>query len=102
MGPPAVITRSFARIHESNLKKQGLLPLTFEDPGDYDRIQADDRLSLVGLQDLAPGRPVQCVLKHADGEEETLNLRHTLNEGQIAWFRAGSAMNHMKNLESSG
>ncbi len=102
LGAAAIITRSFARIHESNLKKQGLLPLTFEDPADYDRVQADDRVSLTGLQGLAPGRPVQCVLKHADGTEETLNLRHTLNEGQIAWFRAGSAMNHMKNLESSG
>ena len=102
LGAAAIITRSFARIHESNLKKQGLLPLTFEDPADWDRVLEDDRMSLVGLNDLAPGRPVQAVLKHADGSEETLNLRHTLNETQIAWFRAGSAMNHMKNLEDSG
>ena len=101
LGAAAIITRSFARIHESNLKKQGLLPLTFEDPGDYDRIQADDRVSLLGLDQLAPGTSVTCVLKHADGSEETINLRHTLNEGQIAWFRAGSAMNHMKNQESA-
>ena len=102
LGAAAVITRSFARIHESNLKKQGVLPLTFEDPEDYERIQADDRVSLLGLNDLAPGRPVQCLLKHGDGSEETVQLRHTMNAGQIAWFRAGSAMNHMKNLEAAG
>ncbi|CAI8039947.1 Aconitate hydratase, mitochondrial [Geodia barretti] len=102
LGAAAIITRSFARIHESNLKKQGLLPLTFEDPSDWDRILEDDRMSLVGLSDLTPGQPVQAVLKHADGSEETLNLRHTLNDPQIAWFRAGSAMNHMKNLEGAG
>ena len=102
LGAAAIITRSFARIHESNLKKQGLLPLTFEDPADYDRIQADDRVSLLGMDQLAPGTPVTCVLKHADGTEETINLRHTLNQGQIDWFRAGSAMNHMKNQEAAG
>ena len=101
LGAAAVITRSFARIHESNLKKQGLLPLTFEDSGDYDRILEDDRISLVGLNELAPGVPVRCVVKHADGTEETLNLRHTLNQPQIEWFKAGSAMNHMKNLEGA-
>ncbi|PKB82444.1 MAG: aconitate hydratase [SAR202 cluster bacterium Io17-Chloro-G9] len=99
LGAAAIITRSFARIHESNLKKQGLLPFTFEDPGDYDRIREDDRLSLLGLRELTPGRAVSCVLKHADGTEETINLRHTMNEGQIEWFKAGSAMNHMKNQE---
>ena len=101
LGAAAVITRSFARIHESNLKKQGLLPLTFEDPDDYDRVQADDRISLLGLNELSPGTPVQCIVKHADGTEETLNLRHTLNQPQIEWFKAGSAMNHMKNLEGA-
>ncbi len=101
LGAAAIITRSFARIHESNLKKQGVLPLTFEDPEDYELIQADDRVSLLGLNDLAPGRPVQCLLKHGDGSEDTVQLRHSMNEGQIAWFRAGSAMNHMKNLEGT-
>ena len=101
LGAAAIITRSFARIHESNLKKQGLLPLTFEDPGDYDRILEDDRLSLLGLKDLAPGKPLQCMLKHADGTEESINLRHTLNKSQIEWFKAGSAMNHMKNMEGA-
>ena len=78
------------------------MPLTFEDPGDYDRVQEDDRVSILGLSDIAPGRTLLCVLKHADGTEETLNLRHTLNEGQINWFKAGSAMNHMKNQERAG
>jgi aconitate hydratase len=99
LGAAAVITRSFARIHESNLKKQGLLPLTFEDPGDYDRIKADDRISITGLSELAPGRPVVCVVTHDDGEQEQINLRHTMNPGQIEWFKAGSAMNQMKKLD---
>ena len=97
LGAAAVITRSFARIHEANLKKQGVLPLTFEDPGDYDRIRADDRLSIIGLNNLTPGQPLVCVVSHDDGEEERINLRHTMNPGQIDWFKAGSAMNHMKN-----
>ena len=97
LGAAAVVTRSFARIHEANLKKQGILPLTFEDPGDYDRIRADDRISIIGLADLAPGQPLVCVVTHGDGEEERINLRHTMNLGQIDWFKAGSAMNHMKN-----
>ena len=97
LGAAAVVTRSFARIHEANLKKQGVLPLTFEDPGDYDRIRADDRLSIIGLNNLTPGQPLVCVVSHDDGEEERINLRHTMNPGQIDWFKAGSAMNHMKN-----
>ena len=97
LGAAAVVTRSFARIHEANLKKQGVLPLTFEDPGDYDRIRADDRLSIIGLNSLTPGQPLVCVVSHDDGEEERINLRHTMNPGQIDWFKAGSAMNHMKN-----
>ena len=102
LGAAAIITRSFARIHESNLKKQGVLPLTFEDSEDYARVFEDDRISLVGLANLAPGKPIQCLVKHADGHEETINLRHTLNDGQIDWFKAGSAMNHMRNMEEKG
>ena len=102
LGAAAIITRSFARIHESNLKKQGLLPLTFEDPADYGRVQADDRVSLVGLSTLEPGKPVECKLKHGDGTEETITLRHTLNQGQIEWFKAGSAMNYMKIRQEAG
>ena len=93
LGAAAIIVRSFARIHESNLKKQGLLAFTFDDPADYDLVQETDRMSLVGLGDLAPGKPVTCYLHHADGTRETLQLRHSLNPTQIEWFKAGSALN---------
>ena len=93
LGGAAVIARSFARIHESNLKKQGLLALTFQNPADYDRIRADDRISLVGLQAMAPGQPVECRIKHADGTSETLRLNHTFSASQLEWFRKGSALN---------
>jgi aconitate hydratase len=93
LGGAAVIARSFARIHESNLKKQGLLALTFSDPADYDRIREDDRISLTGLKDLAPGRPVTCIVHHSDGTRETLSLDHSFGASQIAWFKLGSALN---------
>jgi aconitate hydratase len=93
LGGAAVIARSFARIHESNLKKQGLLALTFQDSSDYDRIRADDRLSLVDLAGMAPGKPVECIIKHADGTSETLRLNHTFSASQLEWFRKGSALN---------
>ncbi len=93
LGAAAVVVRSFARIHESNLKKQGILPLTFADPGDYDRVRETDRISVLGLAGLAPGREVAAVLHHEDGTEDRIALRHTLNEEQIGWFRAGSALN---------
>ena len=93
LGGAAVIARSFARIHESNLKKQGLLALTFADPNDYERLRASDRISLLGLAQLAAGKPVTCRLAHADGTEETLQLRHSYSERQLQWFRAGSALN---------
>ena len=93
LGGAAVIARSFARIHESNLKKQGLLALTFQDAADYDKIREDDRISLTGLADLAPGKPVDCVITHADGASETLQLNHTFGESQLEWFRLGSALN---------
>ena len=93
LGGAAVIARSFARIHESNLKKQGLLALTFQDAADYDKIREDDRISLTGLADLAPGKPVDCVIAHADGASETLQLNHTFGESQLEWFRLGSALN---------
>ena len=93
LGGAAVIARSFARIHESNLKKQGLLALTFQDPADYDRIRADDRLSLVGLEEMAPDQPVECRIKHPDGTSETLRLNHTFSASQLEWFRKGSALN---------
>ena len=93
LGGAAVIARSFARIHESNLKKQGLLALTFADASDYDRIRADDRLSLLALHELAAGKPVRCRLLHSDGTQEVLELQHSYSERQLAWFRAGSALN---------
>jgi aconitate hydratase len=89
----AVITRSFARIHETNLKKQGVLPLTFADPADYDAIDEDDRISVLGLADLAPDTPVRGRITKHDGTGRELELRHTLNDEQIEWFRAGGALN---------
>jgi aconitate hydratase len=93
LGGAAVIVRSFARIHESNLKKQGLLALTFQSAGDYDRIREDDRISLLGLAGMAPGKPVECLVKHADGTTETLQLLHSFAASQLEWFRKGSALN---------
>ena len=93
LGGAVVIARSFARIHESNLKKQGLLALTFRDPADYDRVREDDRISVVGLAELAPGKDVVCRVRHGDGTEEGLVLTHTYSAAQIGWFRAGGALN---------
>ena len=93
LGGAAVISRSFARIHESNLKKQGLLALTFSDEADYERIREDDRVSLTGLDGIKPGQPVQCTVKHSDGSSETLDLQHSYSESQLEWFRLGSALN---------
>ena len=93
LGGAAVIARSFARIHETNLKKQGLLPLTFGSPEEYERIREADRISLNGLGDLAPDRPVECVVHHSDGTTDVLALHHSFAESQIEWFRAGSALN---------
>lgn len=95
LGGAAVIVKSFARIHETNLKKQGMLPFTFSDPADYDKVRPDDRVSLVGLKDLAPGKPITCVLKHKDGSSDQFELVHSYNEAQINWFKAGSALNQM-------
>ena len=96
LGAAAIIVRSFARIHESNLKKQGLLALTFQDPADYDRVQETDRMSLLGLNELAPGKPVTCHLHHSSGTRETLQLEHSFNQAHIEWFRAGAALNLVK------
>jgi aconitate hydratase len=93
LGGVAVIARGFARIHESNLKKQGLLALTFHNAADYERIQQNDRISLIGLADLAPGKPVECRIRHADGSAETLALSHSFSATQLQWFRAGGALN---------
>src|SRR6188472_712595 len=96
MNGRAVIVRSFARIHEANLKKQGVLALTFANPDDYERIQADDTIDIVGLADLAPGRPVEVVIHHAGGTSETISTTQTMSDEHIAWFRAGSALNVLR------
>ena len=88
-----MIARSFARIHESNLKKQGLLALAFRDPTDYDRIREDDRISLLALGGMAPGNKIRCRVSHADGTSEALELNHSFSKKQLEWFRAGSALN---------
>ena len=93
LGGKAVIVRSFARIHETNLKKQGMLPLTFADPVDYDKIIEDDKLSILGLTELAPGKQLKLIIKHADGSTDEAMLNQTMNENQIEWFKAGSALN---------
>ncbi|XP_069691076.1 aconitate hydratase, mitochondrial-like [Periplaneta americana] len=98
LGGRAIIVKSFARIHETNLKKQGLLPLTFANPSDYDKIQPNDKISLLDLKNLAPGKPVKAEIKHKDGKVESISLNHTMNEQQIEWFRAGSALNRMKQI----
>jgi aconitate hydratase len=102
LGGRAIIVKSFARIHETNLKKQGVLPLTFANAADYDKVQPSDRISLVGLKELAPEKPVKCVLKHADGSTDEFMLNHTMNEGQIEWFKAGSALNRMAEVIKAG
>jgi aconitate hydratase len=93
LGGVAVLARSFARIHESNLKKQGLLALTFRHPEDYDRLREDDRISLIDLAGMAPGKPIACLVRHVDGSTQTLRLAHSFSAWQLNWFRAGSALN---------
>jgi aconitate hydratase len=96
LGAKAVIVRSFARIHETNLKKQAVLPLTFVNPADYDLVQEDDRVALSGITELAPGSTLQLTLTHGDGSTDAFEVAHTLNEEQIDWFKAGSALNKIR------
>ena len=93
LGVRVILVRSFARIHETNLKKQGMLALTFANKADYDLIQEHDRMDLLGLTTMKPGQPLQLVLKHRDGSHDTLQVNHSYNETQLAWFRAGGALN---------
>jgi aconitate hydratase len=93
LGAKTVIVKSFARIHETNLKKQGILPLTFADASDYALFQHDDRVSIVGLAALAPDRPVEVRIHKPDGRTVTITTRHTMTDEQIGWFKAGSALN---------
>jgi aconitate hydratase len=96
MNGRAVIVRSFARIHEANLKKQGMLALTFADPDDYERVRVDDTVDIIGLDQLAPGKPVDVILHHADGTTDAVVTTHTMSDEHIAWFRAGSALNVLR------
>ena len=89
----AILVRSFARIHETNLKKQGMLALTFANPSDYDKIKEDDRMDILGLKEMAPGKPLSIVLRHADGSVDQFPANHTYNKNQIEWFKAGAALN---------
>ncbi len=93
LGVRAILVRSFARIHETNLKKQGMLALTFADKADYDKIQEDDTIDILGLTSFAPGQPLTVVLHHKDGSSDQFAVNHTYNEQQIEWFRAGGALN---------
>lgn len=100
LGCVAVITKSFARIHETNLKKQGILALTFENPEDYDKIKEDDRISLVGLNEIQPNKPVTCIITHSDNTTEEISLTHSYNNAQIEWFKAGSALNLLRKKQN--
>ena len=97
LGCVAVITKSLARIHETNLKKQGVLALTFNDPNDYEKILEDDKISLINLDNLEPQKQVTCVITHSDGNKEEIVLNHSYNESQIQWFKHGSALNVLRN-----
>ena len=100
LGCAAVITKSLARIHETNLKKQGILALTFSNPDDYDKIQEDDKISLLQLNNLAPQKQVECMITHKDGNKEKILLNHSYNTAQIEWFKAGSALNVLRNKQN--
>ncbi len=93
LGVRAILVKSFARIHETNLKKQGMLALTFSDKNDYDKIQEDDTIDIEGLTSFAPGQPLTVVLHHADGTVDKITVNHTYNQQQIEWFKAGGALN---------
>ena len=100
LGVKAVLVRSFARIHETNLKKQGMLALTFADKNDYEKIQEDDVVDIIGLNEFAPDKPLKILLHHSDGSQDEFMVNHTYNERQIEWFRAGSALNLIRKQEA--
>lgn len=97
LGCAAVITKSLARIHETNLKKQGVLALTFSNPDDYEKILEDDKISLLELNGLSPGKQVRCIISHSNGEKDEILLDHSYNKSQIEWFKSGSALNVLRN-----
>lgn len=96
LGVRAILVKSFARIHETNLKKQGMLALTFASPADYDRVQEDDTFDILGLTTMTPGKNLTVRLHHATGSSEDIEVKHSYNSAQIDWFKAGSALNHLK------
>ena len=98
LGVKVVLVRSFARIHETNLKKQGMLGLTFANPADYDLIKEDDTFDVIGLTEFTPNKPLTMVINHADGSKDEIKVNHTYNESQIAWFKAGSALNLIREM----
>jgi aconitate hydratase len=100
LGVSAVLVRSFARIHETNLKKQGVLALTFADKSDYEKIREDDSIEILGLDEFAPGRALTLRLRHSDGSVDEFPVNHTYNEKQIEWFKAGSALNLIKDTSN--
>jgi aconitate hydratase len=101
LGVMAVIVKSFARIHETNLKKQGMLALTFEHPEDYDLVRQDDKVDILDFEKMAAKKPLTVRLQHSDGTEDTFKVNHTYNEAQIEWVRCGSALNKIrKDLKS--
>ncbi|MBU3743578.1 MAG: aconitate hydratase [Sediminibacterium sp.] len=101
LGVRAILVKSFARIHETNLKKQGMLALTFANKADYDLIQEDDTIDILGLTEFTPGKPLQLVFTHADGTSNTIEVNHTYNQQQIEWFKAGAALNIIRKQVAS-
>jgi aconitate hydratase len=97
LGVRVILVKSFARIHETNLKKQGMLALTFADKNDYDKIQEDDTFDVLGLTEFTPGKPLTIVIHHKDGSQETILANHSYNAQQIEWFKAGGALNIIRN-----
>jgi aconitate hydratase len=96
LGVKAVVVKSFARIHQTNLKKQGMLALTFANPADFDKIRQDDKVSIQGFDTFSPGKALTIVLEHADGTKDQFPVNHTYNEQQIEWVRSGSALNKIR------
>ena len=101
LGVKAVLVKSFARIHETNLKKQGMLGLTFADKADYDKIREDDVVNFLDLDQFAPEKQLSIEFVHNDGTKDTIKANHTYNEQQIDWFKAGSALNLIKRMEAN-
>jgi aconitate hydratase len=97
----AVLVKSFARIHETNLKKQGVLALTFSDKDDYSRIRETDKFDIAGLNEFSSGKKIKITIHHSNGEKETIFANHSYNEAQIEWFKAGSALNLIRSTKKN-